>query len=424
MAFQIIPQSNFSSNIGAGLGQGLGQGLSEQLPKEFERARLSQGLKSLEGDLQKGNLSPFQQLTRLSEIPGMNIEKINALLPFIQQMQGVRALQQKAGVGAGQQVPGRVDQESKGVGSKEARPKGSLRQRLEMSDFAMPRDEKQIYQRAADLNRINPSLSEQEAISQAQSEDTRRVQSDQALFNRTKLIESEFDRLTNLYTQKAGNEKFRDIIGEMQGQYLDTAMNRALDQGVSPYTAAKDAAEDLLDFAKDRQQVRSNKASFVFGKGGSDVLKDLNKSRKAYQKRDQLENFRDDILVANDLSPEEADKIAFPVTQGVEKKINSLPKQRLSSRSILPKKALSDQQVDSIASKITPEDSVRSIAMNLNEKGYDGRAFLEQVKKYADSHPDALDERQQRDITTFSPRPTLGDIRLLGFNKKFGSDWR
>ncbi len=419
MAFQVIPQSNLASGVGAGLGKGLSQGLAEQLPKEIERIRLSQGLKGLENDLSQGSLSPFQQISKLAAIPGMDMQKIGALLPYIQQLQSRQALAQKAGAN----VPG-VKQSQTSEQASQPTKRGSLRQRMEASDFAMPRNDQQIYQRANELAQLNAALTEQEAIAQAQSEDARRVQSDEAVRGKANEVDNEFNRLTSAYLQKSGNEKFADIIGEMQGDYLSRARDRALDEGISPFTAGKEAAEDLLNFAKARQALRTNRAALVFsGKSGDKVLKDIQNARPEYEKRGQLENLRNDLINYHGLSPEEADRLAYPVSSDEKKYINSLQKTTRSKLGIRSAKELSSDQVREIANKMSKQDSPRSIAIALMERGYNGADFIEQMKQYRDQNPDDLTPRQSRDLTSFSERPTLGDIQLFGY-KRLIDNWR
>ena len=419
MAFQVIPQSTFASGVGANLGKGLSQGLSEQLPKEIERIRLSQGLKGLESDVSQGNLTPFQQISKLAAIPGMDMQKIGALLPYIQQLQSRQALAQKAGAN----VP-MVQQSQPTQQVSESAKRGSLRQRMEASDFAMPRNDQQIYQRANELAQLNANLTEQEAIAQAQAEDARRVQADEAVRGKANEVDNEFNRLTSAYLQKSGNEKFADIIGEMQGDYLSRARDRALDEGISPFTAGKQAAEDLLNFAKARQELRTNRAAlFYTGKSGDKVLKDIQNVRPEYEKRGQLENLRNDLINYHGLSPEEADRLAYPVSKEEKQYIGALPRTTRSKLGMRSIKELSSQQVREIANKMSKQDSPRSIAIALMEKGYDGSDFIEKMKQYRDENPNDFTPRQSRDLTSFSERPTLGDIQLFGY-KRLIDNWR
>lgn len=404
MAFQSIPQSSFAGS----LGRGVGQGLSEQLPKEIERIRLSQGLKNLGADT--ANLSPLEQVSKLAAIPGMNMQNIGAFLPYLQQLQGRKALEQKAGMAS--KVPEGQKQEV----AKEP----SYRDRMESQDFLVPKNEQQIYQRANELAKLNPNITEQEAISQAQSEDARRIQADTALESKRNLIQNEVNSAAETWLQKQGNQQFGDIIGELKSDYIDKAINKSLAKGVSPYQAGKEAARDMLDFAKTRGQLRTNRAAiFAGGKSGDKVLKDIKNARSEYEKRGQLENLRNDLINYHDLSPEEADSIAFPVSKGEKSYIDSFPKTLKSKLGMRSTKELSEDQIDGIIKRMTNEDSVKSIALDLMERGYSGSAFIEQMKERKDD----LTPRQARDLTTFSERPTLGDIQLFGF-KKLVNQWR
>ncbi len=402
MAFQVIPQSNFAS----GIGSALGKGLADQLPKEIQRGALSAGLKQL-GE-SKEQLNPMDIMTRGLSIPGMTPELLQQFIPMIQQIQSRRALEQKAKIGQESTRQVEPSQQTKAAPAE----MGELRKRMESRDFAQPKDDKQIYQRALELSQINTNLNEQEAIAQAQAEDTRRIQSDQSLLNKSKMVEDEFDRITGTFLQKEGKDKFGDIIGEMQSDYLENARNKALDKGLSPLTAAREAANDLLNFAKARQQLRTNKSALIYGgKSGDKVLKDIQNLRSEYAKRGQLENLRNDLINYHTLTPENADRLAFPVTESPKSFISGLPKtHREKTKGFGQRQSLSTDQVRQISDKMSKEDSPRSIALELIKRGYDGSDFIDQIKQYSKD----FNDRQKRELTSLSDRYSLGDIRLFG----------
>lgn len=412
MAFQSIPQSTFAS----GFGQGVGQGLSEQLPKEIERTRLSHGLKNLGEDF--SNLTPMEQIAKLVSVPGMNAQTAMAFIPYLKEQQSRQALKKRAGEDEGGVLPSIKEQDP---------GQGEFRQRLEAKDFGIAKDNQQLLADAKKLLALYPAANEKELITIAKEADNERLSKDAAISKRSSDAEDEFNKWTSGFLQKSGNDIYKDIIGEMKGDYLDEARNRALDEGISPITAGKKAAEDLLDFAKTRQQLKTNKAAFLsplFGKSGKQVLKDIENFREAYQKRDQLEFFRNDLIDSHKLTPEEADRLAFPVSAGEKEYISSLPKplkRHLGKLGIPSTKKLSEDQVRQIIGKITANDSPRSIAMDLISQGYDGQDFIQQAKRFKGKK--MMNERQERDLTTFSQRPSLGDIALFGAGK-LADTWR
>lgn len=94
-----IPQPNIFGRIGTGIGQGL----AEQLPKEIERGRLQSGLKQFEQDYQQ--LTPIQQLARLSAIPGITPQSIQSFQELAKNQNQGNAFRNSGG-GAGAPIPG------------------------------------------------------------------------------------------------------------------------------------------------------------------------------------------------------------------------------------------------------------------------------------------------------------------------------
>ena len=85
-----------NANIWGRVGTEIGKGLSEQVPKEIERNRLASGLKELEG--QQG-LTPFQQFSRLSSIPGITPQMIQSGAELLRQQGMLGSLNKGGGQG-------------------------------------------------------------------------------------------------------------------------------------------------------------------------------------------------------------------------------------------------------------------------------------------------------------------------------------
>ena len=76
MVLVLPKQQPLSARLGVALGQGLGQGFSEQFPREMERARLSKGLQQFA--FQSGQMTPLEQLSYISTIPGITPQMIQS----------------------------------------------------------------------------------------------------------------------------------------------------------------------------------------------------------------------------------------------------------------------------------------------------------------------------------------------------------
>jgi len=93
---QKIKQGNIFGRVGSGIGQGL----AEQLPKEIERNRLSSGLSAFEKE--SGNMTPIQQMARLSSIPGITPQMIQSFSELAKQG-NLRNAYARTGVGTANQ---------------------------------------------------------------------------------------------------------------------------------------------------------------------------------------------------------------------------------------------------------------------------------------------------------------------------------
>lgn len=106
---QKIKQANLFGRIGTGLGQGL----AEQLPKEIERNRLASGLSAFEKD--SGNMTPIQQMARLSSIPGITPQMVQSFSELAKQG-NLRNAYARTGVGTANQF-NQAPQASPGIPS-------------------------------------------------------------------------------------------------------------------------------------------------------------------------------------------------------------------------------------------------------------------------------------------------------------------
>lgn len=422
------------------LGAAAAQGLSEQLPKIFERKTLSQGLKNLG---EKKGLTPFQQASELVTIPGVNEQLLNYLLPLLQQQQAKKEFSEANKKGSNAQaielpediygsMQSNVEQSlpsietavsqtipDENVGVQEQTP---IQTAL---SFVGPASQQDINQRATDLMSLNPNVypTLDKALTQAESEDRRRIERQNAQIeqaNRQKTIQEqirkEFDEITATKLQKEGPSQFIDLTGDQKQAFLNQAYDKVVSGKMTPTQAANHYGTKALDFAKTKQNLRNIGAESFLSSTPSSNKNRIRTIRDTYKEFDRLEDFVNDLVDTQNLTRPYASYIAYPVKENKEinnyiSKIKTgIPIQRLFKD--IPK--MESEAAEKISKNITPNDSLYSIALELDKKGLNSENILNTINQL---YKNNLNQRQLRELETYKRQlPSLGDIYLFGFS--------
>jgi len=234
-----------------------------------------------------------------------------------------------------------------------------------------------------------------------------------------------FDDYVKRAIEKEGKEAYGDLTGDMQNRFIAEATQEALQGKKTPEKIAQEKAQELLDFAKARTNLRATSSiPLLTGKLSPKQGRErLDAARKIYKEMGDLELFENDLVSPLGLSSPAAASVAYPVSQNSA--INSYLKDSKNIASWNPfafskggqffggiqkkgkgrQKRSVSQIASHIADHLQPEDSLLSIAAAFNTRGYDGQKIMSELQKASNQGTLALTKRQERD---FQKRASFG----------------
>jgi hypothetical protein len=419
-------------NIFGRIGTGLGKGLADQLPKEIDRGRLASGLQKFEKE--SGELTPLQQYTRLAAIPGITPQMIQALPEVLKQQNRAKALvdqsnSQNQSNPFSSQHPSTENQPSSGLTTRpgiEATRKGYI-----------PKTYQQILSRAGELYNENSQLynnDPQKAIEAAQQEESQNQSINQAYQDQRKgeqniqnAVQSNLQTQSGLLNAKVPPNVYSDIEQRAIRSVLPVEEGG---EGLTDQEAKIKYGNELDEISRDYSNLRAiGNWALPFQKP-SEILRNLNSSRKSFKEKDDLRNFADTLVSENGLSNSKAYYLAYQPSDFPElnKTLSKIPdvNPEISYKSGSFQKKSTDYNPDAILHKISPklakdmgkDGSPLAVAEELSSKGYDPAIFL----NYLDENRKKLDLTPRQVDELAKPRnffPTLNDIWLF---KKIGKD--
>ena len=366
---------------GHSLGLSFVEGMKESFPAALKQGALAGGINKMANDTT--SRSPMEEYAMLSSIPGITPETVNQLIPFIKDQRQKRYAESLsknrqgdiAGEGGDTGVP-------MGVGMKP----------------------EQIYQEAQKLmSETGGSLEDAtRAVETRNEKDT--AYANQVFANRER-AKGEFDTTLNNLIQKEGAAAYQDIIGELRQDYYDKVIDR-VGNGEDPTKVATSLSRDLLDFAKSRNTLKSlgsDRLSWIYK--NSAKKKQISSIRTAYKERDQLEQFKNDLVSYQKLSGPVANSIAYPQSSSVKSSINKFSRIRNPFRSDTP-------NLERLAKSLTNQDSLQSIALSLRGKNFDPNKFMDYIADENEKGKISLSKHQLLELKNrpTSWVPSLSDI--------------
>jgi hypothetical protein len=367
------------------IGTGLGQGLAEQLPKEIERGRMAAGLQQLEG--QKG-LTPFQQFSRLSTLPGVTPQMLQSGAELLRQQGSIDALKRQYEEGGPrpyaptkEQVEAPVRGEIPTLSTPEA-TKESYRtyipptdQELRSNAFQNLTENPQRYG-----NNFEKALEEQYSIAQRNADRQKAFREQESLANKK---ESEVKDAFRSETQKlALNNLPPNSIQKYEEKMLNAILPKSEGgEGLTVEQATK-------KYSKDAEQ--ENRDYLDLGSLSAWSPRDFNRRLDALQKnfatRGDQKLMMDQLISEYQLSPMYAAHRAYPIKKG---DIPTLAKTDLQigastiSGVKLPK--ITEAMYGKLKEEMGTKHSPLSVAYELNRQGQDPREWLRYLDKNRDN---------------------------------------
>lgn len=396
-------------NIFGRIGTGFGQALSENLPKEFERATLSQGLRNLENSDQ----TPIQQMASIIQSGG-SPDLLRQLEPYIRNSQiaqgqksigpnrheqGVTQTPRQNQNMSGQQ--GQIGQDLANI--KQAGPEATQR------EIIPPPSPQQIDARARELMVEDPQLYRGEnAYANATQRATaelnypRQLQQEDRDANQRRVAQE--NELRTRFDSKVKNYQVKNIPDELQQIAYKKAEQDILANNKSLEKATEDQVGKLRSMSKNLITLQNSIGGRgFFGSGRGQLEKDIKKLREPFEKEGEqaLELFKDRQKTSLDIGDHFASENTWPINSKQSEIIKSSSKED-------PKKIAAK-----LASTINEDSSLFTIGFNLGKSGVDDKAVIEELEDLGRSGIAKLTDRQKREAAEYyslsDGGSTLGD---------------
>jgi hypothetical protein len=420
------------ANIFGRIGSGIGKGLAEQVPKEIERNRLAKGLQDLEN---QKNLTPFQQFSRLSAIPGITPQMIQSGSELLRQQAQGQALSKLGGVQAENQPQAAANpfqgyQQKEETDQKPNSITTTAPVQATINPY-IPPNQDQILAKAGELYNNNRELypTPQAAISGAEAYFNQQKAQNEALQGQR---QGQQDVQTRLQTELRTAAQNAGINVPNGTQVPDTVYqdieNKALDAvnsgQMTELDAAKHYKKELDTIARQYQALNTVGDLDYAVRDKNDIKRNLKEIRNDFKERNDLENLADSYISKNGLSPGKAYYLAFP-TSDIKELNNELIKLKKLKPEITFERGFAEKRINpeiqaqktlavapKLAKAMGKDGSPLAIATELEANGYDPLVWLDYLGK--NKKPLDLSERQGRELQKpYNVMPTLNDFWLF-----------
>lgn len=382
-------------NIFATIGSGFGQGLAEQLPKEIDRARLSQGLRDI-GNMQDAN--PFQQFAALAGVPGITPQMLASGSDLLRQQAQIDSIRNQGdiqnqprtvfpGVGGGQ-----GEQPSSNVPSL---TKSDVFERTQEGFIPLSQQEKTA--RAAQVFNENPGFFKndpQMAMQYVDQEEAQREKQAQAFQNKHQNLSNIQDKVVNRlgsHAEKLGAEIPADLYSAIEDKAIQaTKPIKDGGRGLDEHQAMKEYGKEMDDASRNFANLSTVGNWGIAARPAKSTFDQIQRIQNEMEKIDQTENMALKLISDSKLSPGLAFSLSQPVNKVPElnKFLKGLP--NLSPTETLFETVGSPQSfeksmeiADQIGEYVKAHSnaSPQAIAYELDKKGYDGQAILNHLSE-------------------------------------------
>lgn len=378
------------------LGKGLAQGLAETVPKEIERNRLASGLQTFEKE--HGNLTPIQQLARLSSIPGITPQMIQSFGDLAKQQAKGNALTQQRN---SQHQPSPFP-ELKPKASAQTNETPSITKSKPLEEIQrgyIPPTQDEIFTGAGRRYNENPALynnDPQQAIAAEEMAAIREEKRNEAYQRQHENLNKIQDNVKNRLNTQASRLNV-EIPSNTYSKIEDKAIQATKPisdggEGLTEQQAMRKYGDELDEVSRDYKKLDSIGDWGITTNTPSSTLRSIKQLQNAFEKRGDTENFADSLVAGNGLSPKFAYAIAEPVSRvsSLSKTIKSLPRlepvETLFESKVPPDISIPKtlEIAPRLAEILKSDDKASPLAISyeLEKKGYDPETWLEYVTEH------------------------------------------
>ncbi len=400
---QYIKQGDIFGRIGTGVGKGL----AEQLPKSFERGRLSGALKNIG---EQKDQTPWGRFTALasqaSDYPQI-VQSGERILNQQGMLQGARDRQPTNQPEQPQQSQfdavrnnQRTSQNNNGSGLV-----GTENTKAALQP-AIPKSLRELQDRAVELNKESPGLYPDfpTAMSGAQSEDQQRVAQNQAQQNARSVQKGVQSDIRNEIANLKAQAKVKvpdNVYQKIENKAIDEVAN-----GKDELKAAKDARDELDKISRDYSKIDSFGDYTLLGSNPKEVRTSIDSLRKKFAENNDSENFADALVGRNGLSNEYAHYLAMPPRKEFE---------TLMQRNVDMK---SPALIKKLASMLTKDDSPLAIGHLLSENEKDSNAWRQYLLDNQNDLKLSVNQVRELEKVDSIGQGYLNDLWLKAFGGK------
>jgi len=397
MGIQVLPegQGGFASSFG----NALGQGVAQQLPEEIKRYRLKSGLENV---ATKNIQDPYQLISQLATVPGLDPGLLGVLAPVLQSQ-----------IARNQAIPPGTPFPNENSPSGIPNPV-SPSPKLSPQGSAAPEVEP-LNELATNLLRYQPL--NYPNIQTATAEAERRIGK----------LESELEKQFSSFLQKGKELQEGEIGGEVLDLMRQKAIQELATSGASERSIAQKYARMGKEIAKEYGAIRKiHSDTGIWNRSEQKTINSLRDSSKKLSnlgvpEEEVLDRLQHDLNISraaasyifNPLDETKAGRFIHkaPGNPALNILKNKLPGKSSDLNS--PETKLAKE----VAPLITDEDLIGSLAYIVRSKGYDWKRFISALQNELPENrvttSQARDLKNQSLIPTFRP---LDEIALLGFS--------
>ena len=385
MSYQ-VRQGNLLGRIG----QNFAEGLGTTVPKEMERLRLSDALQSIGSN---PNLNQFERFAQLASAPGSTPQIQQSGTEILNRMAQGDAFRKQA------DIQSQPRQKFPGVNPVDTnQPPSNIPSLTKEDVFAktqegyVPPTLPEIAARASALYSENPEFFKNDpakAFEYAQQEEAQKekiAEANQTKYANLEKIQDNVVRRLNEQSKKLGTQIPADLYSSIEDEAIQaTKPQKEGGRGLTEQQAMKEYGAKMDEASRQFSNLETVGNWSIATKPAKETIDQINKIQNVMEGLDQTQNMALKLISDSKLSPGLAFSLAQPIHKvpGLNKYLNGIPTLDVTETPFAT--AYDTQRLEKTMAiadhlgrfvKADPKASPLAIARVLDEKGYDGQAFL------------------------------------------------